>query len=96
MITSQGDPKKMSNGVKIITSVLIGIVVVLLARSIISLTYYIVTGKKWGGTSSNNISTTIDPTTNLPYDPSAGVVAPSFEVQSQAIPKSVFESGFNQ
>lgn len=95
MITSQGDPKKMSNGTKMITSVLIGIVVVLLARSIISLTYYIVTGKKGGlpNLNTNSTNTVADP--NTFYDPSSPAV-PSYEVTERSIPESVFESGFGQ
>lgn len=58
MITSQGDTKKTAQAVKIITSVLIGIVIILLARFIISAVYYVVTGKPGGVPDLNTTNTT--------------------------------------
>ena len=57
IITSQGNSEKVAGGTKIITSVLIGIVVILLARFIISVVYYVVTGKP-GGVPNLNKTTT--------------------------------------
>ena len=64
MITSQGNPEKNKKAVQMITSVLIGLVIVLLAKAIIGFTYYIVTGKK-GGVPNLNSSTTNEQ--NTPY-----------------------------
>lgn len=73
IITSQGEPKKVSAGTKIITSVLIGIVVILLARFIIGTVYYVVTGKSGGvpgleGNSNTNSAKQNNPTPS-PYVP---------------------------
>jgi len=48
MVTSQGKPDKTKAATQIIVWVLIGIVVVGLAKAMISFTYYIVTGNKGG------------------------------------------------
>jgi heme/copper-type cytochrome/quinol oxidase subunit 2 len=48
MVTSQGKPEKTKAATQIIVWVLIGIVVVGLAKAMISFTYYIVTGNKSG------------------------------------------------
>lgn len=48
MITAQGDANKTKKAWQMIQSVIIGIVIVLLARALIGFTYYIVTGKKGG------------------------------------------------
>ncbi|MDD4784436.1 MAG: hypothetical protein PHY32_02565 [Candidatus Pacebacteria bacterium] len=58
LITSQGDSGKTKDATKIITSVLIGIAVILLARFIISTVYYIVTGNPGGVPDLNNTKTT--------------------------------------
>ncbi|MFA5230219.1 MAG: hypothetical protein WC422_02150 [Candidatus Paceibacterota bacterium] len=63
----------MSAGTKIITSVLIGIVVILLARFIIGTVYYVVTGKSGGvpgleGNSNTNSAKQNNPTPS-PYVP---------------------------
>ncbi len=65
-ITSQGDTKKTGVAVKMIQSVLIGLVIVLLAKAIIGFTYYIVTGKKGGVPNLNGGSKTTQEE-NTPY-----------------------------
>jgi flagellar basal body-associated protein FliL len=54
---------------QIITSVIIGIVIVLLAKAIISFTYYIVTGKKGGLPNLNGNTPTSEE--NKAYTPEA-------------------------
>lgn len=68
IITSQGDSKKVSGGTKIITSVLIGIVIILLARFIIGTIYYVVTGKSGGvpGLESNSNTNSAKPNNPAP------------------------------
>ncbi len=77
-ITSQGDPKKTGNAVKMIQSVLIGLVIVLLAKALIGFTYYIVTGKS-GGLPNLNNSSSQSQKENAPYD---GLNAPVMETES--------------
>lgn len=66
MITSQGDSGKVKKATQMITWVIVGIVVVLLARAIIGFTYYIVTGKR-GGVPNLNGTTNNAPNNNQPY-----------------------------
>ena len=67
MITSQGDPGKVKKATQMITWVIVGIVVVLLARAIIGFTYYIVTGNK-GGVPNLNSSSNNATDENKPYE----------------------------
>lgn len=64
MITAQGDAGKTKKAWQMIQSVLIGLVIVLLAKAIIGFTYYIVTGKKGGIPNLNNTKTQEE---NVPY-----------------------------
>ena len=71
-ITSQGDPGKAKKAMGMITSVLIGLAIVLLAKGIISFTYYIVTGNKGGVPGLNNggsTNTNGNTDANTPYVP---------------------------
>lgn len=70
-ITSQGDSKKAANASKVVINVLIGLAVVLLARGIIGLTYYILTGSSSSKINSpdNTINTNNPVNTSSPYVP---------------------------
>jgi len=66
MITAQGDAGKTKKAWQMIQSVIIGIVIVLLARALIGFTYYIVTGKS-GGLPGLNKNTNVEKEENEPY-----------------------------
>ncbi len=71
MVTSQGKPDKTKMATQMIIWVLVGIVVVGLAKAMISFTYYIVTGNKTGinwGQQTTEIKNN-DTDVNDPYNP---------------------------
>jgi flagellar basal body-associated protein FliL len=88
MITSQGDSGKVKKATQMITWVIVGIVVVLLARAIIGFTYYIVTGKR-GGVPNLNGTSNNTPSNNQPY------VAPEVNTVPN-INNRLFEESFGQ
>jgi heme/copper-type cytochrome/quinol oxidase subunit 2 len=83
-ITSQGDAGKNKKAMQMISSVIIGIVIVLLARAIIGFTYYIVTGNKGGLPNLGGSKTEVQNESNTPYVPeSSDAPALNAELYSQ-------------